>query len=341
MAHRHLVLVGAGYAHLHVLRGFAAAQPADVDISLVWPHSHVVYAPMLPGLVAGLVQQADCSIELAPLLLGSRIRHVLAQAKQIDHSAKSITLGNGAQLGFDHISIDWPSMLDKAAVEAAMPGARAHALFAEPAEGFVKYWPDMAAHAGHSSFLMGLENKLGQGLNVAVVGAGAQGVALAFALQQALPGSRVTLVGDAAPPAFNCPRHAQQLARRALARQGISYIQDACIGIDAHQLHLASGARLRCDAPVIALQGPQLADPHKESFHPAQGPALLAHLRAVLDGRRSKKPATKSRGLHLTELGARNAIAQWGPWTASGRWVWHWHNVRNQRWIRQTNQVKA
>jgi NADH dehydrogenase FAD-containing subunit len=335
MAHRHLVLIGAGYAHLQVLHGFAASQPADVDISVVWPHGHVVFAPMLPGLITGRYSQADCSVAIAPLLAGSRIRHVQARVQQIDLKNKSIALsygdGDSNSLPFDYISIDWPSALDKAAVEVAMPGARAHGLFVQPAEGFVKYWPDLAAHAGQST--------LHEGLNMAVVGAGMQAVALALALQQALPRSRISLVGPLA--AFDGPRHAQQLAAKALARHGISCIQDTCVGIEAHQLRLASGMRLRCDAPVVALDESQFADPSKPSFEAAQGPALLTHLRVLLDGRKSKIPATKSSGLHLIEIGARNAIAVWGFkqqfLMASGQSVWHWNNVRNQRWIRPFN----
>jgi NADH dehydrogenase FAD-containing subunit len=330
MAHRHLVLVGAGYAHLQVLRGFAASQPADVDISVVWPHSYVVFAPMLAGLITGRYTQADCSVSLAPLLAGSRIRHVQARVKQIDQSAQSITLEDGQTLAYDLLGIDWPSNLDKAAVELAMPGARAHGLFVQPAEGFVKYWPDLAAHAGQST--------LHEGLNMAVVGAGMQGVSLAMALQHALPRSRISLVGAAGPAAFDGPSHAQQLAAKALARSGITHIQDACVGIQAHQLLLASGARLRCDAPVVALDAAQFADPGKASFDAAQGPALLAHWRAVLNGRSSKIPATKSGGLNLKELGARNCVAQWGYLVTSGAWVWHWQHVRNQRWIRQLQE---
>ena len=322
MSHRHLVIVGAADAQLAVLHGFVQSQPADLDISFVWPHEHAVCASMVPNLVTGHYNRIDCSINLAKLLAGSRIRHITAAVARVHASTQTVELGNGVQIPYDWLCAPTLEADMRDALEAQMPGARKHALFMHPIEGFARMWPQVAEHARE------------RGMHICVVGAGALGVSLALAMQAALPRSRVSLVAGKQALLQAYPKAAQRCANAALKRLGITVVQESCVGMGADALLLSSGTRLRCDAPMIA------QEPSGQAYN--DGPQLLAQLRSCIaqDKRTENKPfsnnesATKPHGLNLVDCGERNAIAVWGFWVASGRWVWHWKNVRDRRWIR-------
>ena len=50
---KHLVLVGAGRANLHVLKGLARQGSGDMNVTLVAPQPYYIDPAMLPGYVAG------------------------------------------------------------------------------------------------------------------------------------------------------------------------------------------------------------------------------------------------------------------------------------------------
>ena len=92
-----------------------------------------------------------------------------------------------------------------------------------------------------------------------MVGAGAAGLELAMATAYALngpsyaPGSRVTLVTGGPAPAANYSAGVQRRVVKALQRLRIDVLPDACVGVSAGEIMLASGERLACDAPLLAV----------------------------------------------------------------------------------------
>lgn len=114
------------------------------------------------------------------------------------------------------------------------------------------------------------------------------------------------------------------------------------IGASAPAWLAASGLAL--DARGFVLTGPTLqsvshpavfaagdvatrADrPHPKSgvYAVRAGPPLAASLHAWAEGREPAPYAPQRRTLYLLSLGARRAIASWGPLAAEGDWVWRW-----------------
>ena len=114
-------------------------------------------------------------------------------------------------------------------------------------DAFVQLWPQVAEMAASRP------------IHLAVVGAGAAGVELAMAASHALQGSgmpqgsHVSLVTGGEPPAASYPPAVQARVQRALRRLAVTVIPETCVGVEVGALLLANGARLVCDAPVLAV----------------------------------------------------------------------------------------
>ena len=359
---KHLVLLGAGHAHLHVLHDMASLALPATRVTLVAPATQFIYSAMVPGLVAGHYELHDCAIALAPLAAKSKTIFIDSAATAIDAAARTVTLADGQALHYDALSIDTGPVIDRDAIA----GAREHALFVRPMEVFVQLWSRLLDLAQTRS------------LSVAVVGAGAGGVEIAMALQHRLGDrARVSLVTGGPPPLAAHPPSAQMRVMRALKRRGITVLQDSCMEINATQLRLGSGARLACDAPIVAIgagaptwlrdSGLALDEQgfistgatlqsvsHAEVFAAGDvasrvdaprpksgvyavraGPPLALNLRRFTGGGELQPHVPQLRSLNILACGNRYAIAVWGEWSVEGHWVWWWKNRIDRAFVRQ------
>lgn len=349
---KHLVLLGAGHAHLHLIAGWATHALPGVELTLVTPQPRQIYSGMVPGFVAGHYALEDCAIELAPLLKNTGIRWLHRSASALNAQARTITLDDGSQLRYDWLSINTGPVQDRQQLEQAVPGCREHGLFVRPLEVFTTLWPRV------------LDLASSRALRIAVVGGGAAGIELAMAVRQRLRLASVTLISGSAPVAASYPPAVQQRVQQALKRRNITVLIDRAVGLQSAEVLLASGARLACDVPLLATgaQAPawlagsglaldakgfvavdacQRSRSHPEVFacgdvstrmdrvlarngvHAVRaGPALAGILTAVLGGREPQPHQPPQNTLNLLSCGDRRAIASWGPYAAQGRWVW-------------------
>jgi selenide,water dikinase len=213
----------------------------------------MTYSGMVPGHVAGRYALVDCQIDIArvvqPLVqaavaLKLQFEWRRAALVALDANTRQLGLSDGSELRYDWLSLDVGGVADR----DAMAGASEHALFVRPIEQFAALWPRLQALSEQ------------QPLHVAVVGGGAGGVELAFALARRVWATdhlgAVTLVtGGSAQVDALLPGHANGVRRRVAAllkRRGVTVLQDRVTAVQAGSLHLASGAQLQCDAPVLA-----------------------------------------------------------------------------------------
>lgn len=350
-ARKHLVLIGAGRAHLQVLKGLARQGIGDLNVTLVAPHPYYIEPGMLPGYVAGDYALDDIRTPLDRLVEASGVHFVPAHVLALDPAARRVQLSSGDALPYDVLSIDTEPAVDREHVDALIPGARRNALFTRPLENFVKLWPQLLALARERA------------LQVAVIGDGLAGVELAMAAAHALAtphGSRVSLVAGEQLPLADQPSALQRRVLARLKRLNITVLQDRCTGIGDGAVQLASGASLMCDAPLLLpgaepptwlLQaGLQLDDAgqpvlnerlqsesHRQVFivpaaAPAEvGPVLEANLRTALAGGNFKKAPLDAARLRVVGCGDGQAIAVWGPLGLEGREVWNWKVRRDRR----------
>ncbi|WP_291010987.1 FAD-dependent oxidoreductase [Hydrogenophaga sp.] len=252
-----LLLLGAGHAHVHVLARLAQNRPADLDVTVVTPYPFQTYSGMTPGFVAGRYSAAECQIPLEPLLRAAGAKWVQARCTGIDAADQRVRLSPAGKshnvndivppdLRYDLLSIDTGAVIDRERLEAEMPGAAARALIVRPIEAFAALWPQVLALADEKP------------VSVVVVGAGAAGLELLFAAEQCLRqaghrAARFTLITGGGEAATNYSDGVQRRVRRQLKRRQITVLRETCVGVEAHEVLLGSGATLACDVPILAI----------------------------------------------------------------------------------------
>src|SRR3954449_3029140 len=99
--HIDIVLLGAGHAHVEVLRRFAMRPEPGVRLTLIGREPETPYSGMLPGLLRGEYTFQQAHIDLAPLAAMADARLILSEATAIDPDARTVTLAKRPAVGFD------------------------------------------------------------------------------------------------------------------------------------------------------------------------------------------------------------------------------------------------
>ena len=281
---KRLVLLGGGHAHVHVLRALASAPLTGTEVVLVTPFLRQMYSGMVPGLVAGHYTADQCAIPLAPLAHAAGVRLIEGSAEGLDAAVRRVPLAGGEAIHYDVLSLDTGAVMDR----DRLPGAREHGLFVRPIEHFLARLEDLLQRAARRQ------------LGIAVIGGGAAGVELALALrhrlgQGGLPPTRITLVTGGPPPLAGYPAGVIRRMQRVLTARGIGIVSDTCTAVEAAALVLGSGARLPCDAALVATG--------------AEAPAWLAGSGLALDERGFVRTGATLQSLSHPEVFAAGDVA--------------------------------
>jgi pyridine nucleotide-disulfide oxidoreductase family protein len=235
---KRMVLLGAGHAQLAVLAALAQRRIAGAEVLLVSASERQIYSGMLPGLIAGRYREDDCAIDVAPLATAAGVHFIRGRAVALDAAAQTVTLADGQCIGYDVLSLNTGPVQDRERIT----GARDNALFVRPIEDFMRLWPRTRALANEAA------------LDVVVIGGGAAGVEIAFAVHQALGAQcSLTLVSDG-PLLASYGEGVRRRALAALERRGVQVLPGRCTAIEAS--HVVVGTmRVACDVPIAATGG--------------------------------------------------------------------------------------
>lgn len=337
------MLIGAGHAHLVLLRSLAQEPLYGARITLVTPHARQIYSGMLPGLVAGHYRLEQATVDVAALAEKAYVELVEGSVAALDPARRKLRLEQGAELDYDVLSLNAGS-----ATDASLPGAKHHALAVKPYEAFVQ--------------------KLRFANRMAIVGGGVAGAELAMALRHRK--AQVTLYSDR--PVLSA-RVERQLRRRKVdyrpgmavnaihngpvvvsggARQEfdlvilatgaapLPWLQNTGLETDEHGFVLVSDTLQCVSYPEIFATGDCASIRHRPRpksgvYAVRHGEVLAVNLRTAFEGGALQRYEPQSRALRLISCGARYAIAERGDWSWQGWLVWLLKDRIDRRWVRE------
>lgn len=212
-----LALVGGGHAHVHVLAALGARPYAATEVVLVSPYPRQIYSGMLPGWIAGHYSLEDCALSLDSLARRAGVRFVQTSCTGLDLDARQMSCANGERIAFDFLSI----ASGPTSNTGELAGANEYALPIRPIEGFVSAWPGLLEKARQA---------IG-GFRLVIVGDGAAGVELAFAMQarfaaEGLTRAGLTLIGGHRETLSGLPTSVRNMALKLLLEKGIMHLRN-------------------------------------------------------------------------------------------------------------------
>lgn len=244
-----LVLVGAGHAHLEVLRALAEEPHPPVDLTVVTPVRRHLYSGMVPGYLQGTYTDDEIAVDLLPLARRAGGRLVDAWAVDLDPASRTLGLESAAdgppapdRLTYDLVSFNVGSR--SAATDR--PGVAAHAALVKPIDRVagLKQRVDRLARRGGSARR-----------RVAVVGAGAAGVEVALgvdAVLARLARERAITLYEAGPEILRgYSRRVRHEAEKILADRGIAVETDRPVqAVGSDWVETVGGSRRPADLTV-------------------------------------------------------------------------------------------
>lgn len=232
---RSCVLIGAGHAHVEVLRDFGERPPADVALTVVSPYVRVPYSGMAPGYIAGKYRFDEATIDAEALARKAGATLIASRAVSIDREARLVHCENGATAPYDIASID----IGGRGRQPLAVGPDAPMLLpVKPVEPFIAALDALLADAKDAE--------------IALVGAGFSGIELAAAI--AGRGARATLITGESGIAPRAPSVARRAVAKRLARRGVRLIEGArAVAAERGAVVLADGRRVAARAVILTI----------------------------------------------------------------------------------------
>ncbi|ABQ31656.1 FAD-dependent oxidoreductase [Acidiphilium cryptum] len=242
---RHLLLVGAGHASIEVLRSFALAPVAGLRLTVLTPSPALRYSGMLPGIVAGHTDPAAGTIDTAGLARAAGAALCVDRASFVDAGRRRVFRDGGDPVDYDLLVLDVGAPPATPDAPQALPVRPADELLARLA-------PLDEAAARPAPF------------RIAVVGGGAAGVELVFALETRLRARRAEAGADPATLSFvllpgpfgllpTLPAGVARQVRALFAARGIEVGPSGLAGAPKDgAIPLDDGSRIEADVSLWA-----------------------------------------------------------------------------------------
>jgi selenide, water dikinase len=357
-----IVLLGAGHAHVEVLRRFAMRPEPGVRLTLIGREPETPYTGMLPGLIRNDYTHRETHIDLAPLAALAGARLILAEAAAFDPDARTITIPGRPDVEFDLLSID------VGGIPAAPPGP---GIAVKPIGGFL-------------ARLQRLETEIPPNARIAVVGGGPGGVELALALAVRFAGRfRLLLVSATPEPLAAAPAAARRAVRQALVDANIELVSSVtATALHAGRLSLSDGSHIEVATALWAtgVEGPPFlaasgiacdhagcvritnnlrsishnhifaagdcaaleGDPRPKAgvWAVRAGAPLAENLRRTATNRPLKPWKPQREGLAILGLGHGRAVAWRNGIAVQGHKVWWLKDRIDRRWMRMYTEMR-
>lgn len=235
-----LALVGAGHAHLAIIRRAATLRAAGVEPLLIAPATFD-YSGLASGVVSGAVEPAEARIDVAALARRFDLPHAPGEVVGVDRERRTLTLTDGSTRPYDAVSFNVGS-------EVFDPGGWTGAKGVWPVKPLVSLWALRSTL--EVAFAGGQDTP-----RIVVLGDGPT----AFEMAAALTGLherngrdvRLTLIGPDIDAGW-APAGAARALWRGLERRGVERIRAEGGAYRDGRLRLSDGRTPDCDHLVPA-----------------------------------------------------------------------------------------
>lgn len=232
---QHIVLIGGGHAHalvVHALGRYIKRNPSIV-FTLISDQTHSPYSGLLPSVIAKHFAQDAHLINLPALCEKTGVSFIHARVENINPDARQVITTCGQTIDYDVLSINTGITPD-----TRTDGVKEFATPVKPIHAFHALWKQIES-----------ESKTGESKHIAIVGAGAGGVEVAFAVQHALDARHTVHLltqGDAVLSGY--PSAVQKKVATFLAQKNIQlHTQWPVVRVSQNTLHSGNGDTLHAD----------------------------------------------------------------------------------------------
>ena len=364
-----LVLAGGGHAHVQVLRSLAADPVPGLRTTVISRDIQIPYSGMLPGYVAGHYEWDDLHLDLAPLAAAAGARLVAGRIESIDLEARAVIAADRPPHRFDLLSINTgatPS-LDQI-VDADRFG-----ISVKPISQFIRQWHKLlerlrgldtrrfrlavvGSGAGGVELALAIRYRL-----AAVEKIDNVEILVISSADRLLLGHNGGVRDRMRKLLSDRGLDVHLSARVTAAREGaLETDVDGSIAVDevlwvthagppawaaAAGLEVTDGGFVLVNPTLRSVSHPDVfaaGDVATVEHHPRpkagvfavrHGQALVKNLRRAATGRELKSFTPQAAFLSLISTGGKHAIASRGDFVAQGRWVWHWKDRIDRRFM--------
>jgi selenide,water dikinase len=361
---KRLLLLGGGHSQVEVIRRIGLQPLHHVRTTLVSPDRYTPYSGMLPGFVAGHYEFHDCHIDLERLCDSSGVEFRCSAAIGIDPTSNRVRCEDGSVFDYDALSIDIGSTPEADSV----PGALDHATRVKPVAGFISVWDRIIDTARRQALRIAVVGGGAGGVELALAmhhrlraRDGAAGFHLLSDTATILPGfparvgrifkrvldergitihihSRIIRVGHGVLYRdTGSPLQADHIIW-ATAAGAPRWLAASGIQTDAHGFIAVNDALQSVSHPSVFAAGDiacmvNHARPKSGVYAVRQGPPLAENLRRALGGQLLAGYAPQKNALALISTGDKYAVASYGKFALEGKWVWHWKDRIDRRFM--------
>ncbi len=231
-----LILVGGGHSNVKLLMDFVKKPISNIRVTLITSVIDTPYSGMLPGYIQGLYSWRNSNIDLYKLSIVGKIRFILGKVKNINGLKKEIYFKDRCPIQFDYLSINIGIESDFSRI----PGAKKYTIPLKPIAELNK----------------NLQYKEFFGESLGIIGAGAAGVEVSFALKERLKNAKISLFSgkNGILPQYN--NSTKKNVRKCLNYSKINLIEnDPVLKIKKNLIITANNLKFKFDKIILATNG--------------------------------------------------------------------------------------
>ena len=362
-----LVLVGGGHSHVIAIKKFGMEPLYGAQITLISSSTNTPYSGMLPGLIAGHYDYDDAHIDLMRLCQWAGVRFIQAEVVGIDRQEKRLSLLNRPAVSYDVVSIDVGAVQNLSSV----PSASDHVIPVKPISEFWEKWSELKKRrslegeriamigggAGSIELVLAMAKSITTKVQFDLYCGGLSLLSehnafVSQSVMQTLERFGVNVYLDASVREVtknslllkSNERHAFDYAFWCTEAAPMSWLVDSGLSLDQNRFVATKDTFQSLDDDDVFAVGDcatQINQPRPKAgvFAVRQGPILAKNLRAQLLAQQLKSHRAQKRFLSILSLGSNSAIAIWGPFFVSAKWVWRWKNFIDRNFMKKFSEL--